>query len=239
MNGDGAALHQVCAWRSLGGRLTAKQVTRSLPAVTHSALSCQIWRIFPIVWDSALSAWVPLLWNSLCGHWPLAVQACAVFRCTSPRAMDLQPCMFVCVSSDARSLRLGDLVGSRDCRIESLPFELSDFLHFPFSAHSFYSSVSSSIRADTFWAATNQSQSPACSRPAQWSQHCALFGQNVPLQTVAAWFHISIPLSAFIRAKVTRLLLGFPSIAALWAFIGCLSTSIFQPTQKRGHRSGM
>lgn len=45
--------------------------------------------------ESSLKAWVPLPWNSLCGHQPLAVQACVVFRCASPRALWL--CVCVCV----------------------------------------------------------------------------------------------------------------------------------------------
>lgn len=97
-------------WGLLGLRSLRKEMTYSLPVVTHFAKVAKniytIYKILPksVFWGASLKArW---LWNSLCGHWPPAVQASAVFRCTSPRAIALIhsscACVRVCVSGSLR-----------------------------------------------------------------------------------------------------------------------------------------
>ncbi len=62
------------------------------------------------------------------------------------------------------------------------------------------------------------------------------FVQTMPKQTVAAWFHISVPLSAFIFAKMTHLLPGFPSIPCVTQHCGpfIVSLSPLEPQTRHG-----
>ena len=72
----------------------------------HNVKNIFLILVCPSLSESSPEAELPLPWDSLCGHRPLAVQASAVFRCASPRAM---MCVCVCVYFYLWMLGLGNM----------------------------------------------------------------------------------------------------------------------------------